>query len=135
MAFKMDVKAESGINKYSKFYEDAVRIQKEILGPYHPEIASMLWNVGISQLKIGCIDEAMDSFMETLLIRRLILGNDHSDIAEILHKIGEIFELKGENHKALNFFTKHYVWKKRMRKRPLSMSLSPFKILLIFIIY
>jgi len=62
--------ATGAYDKAFKFYEDAVRIQKEILGPYHPEIASMLWNVGISQLKIGCIDEAMDSFMETLLIRR-----------------------------------------------------------------
>jgi len=103
-------------------FEKAVQIQKEFFGEYHPQVADMMCNIGVARLEIGRVNEALDNFMEALLIRRLVFGNDHSIVAELLFRIVQIHELKGEQEEALNVFneTLHVVKK----DNPLSVAVA-----------
>ena len=70
----------------------------------HLDLAEMLVKVSDIQLEAGKLKDAMDNYLEALMIQRIVHGNIHSDTSKILFKIGFIHKAKSEYPEALNCF-------------------------------
>ena len=116
-----------GLIKYESSPIDAMKIlhcsikeQQDFLGEFHPDIAQMYLKVGKLQLKSDMKDNAVNSFLQALMIVRISRGNNNAEIGEILYNIGLYHKDKGEYVEALNSFdqsldiTKHFQCKEGM---------------------
>ena len=61
-------------------------------------------NIRQFQLEIGKLEEAMDNFLEALLILRMVFSNNHSKVAKCLYYIGLIHETRSEFSDSINVF-------------------------------
>jgi len=80
----------------------AANEQRSELGNFHPDVADMCLQVGNFQLEIGELTDAMENYLEALMIIRQIHGNTHSKTCEALHKIGCIHQERGEYTEAID---------------------------------
>ena len=87
-----------------EYFDLAITEQQAVYDDYHPDIAEMRMNIGQFQLEIGKLEEAMDNFLEALIILRMTFGNNHSKVAECLYGIGLIHEAKSEFSDSINVF-------------------------------
>lgn len=62
-------------------YIRALAIRKELLGPTHTDLATLLNNIGRVHYIEQQYDEALVVYEEALRIRRTLLGQDHLDVA------------------------------------------------------
>jgi tetratricopeptide (TPR) repeat protein len=77
-------------------------IAKSFLTDRHPSSANLystVWyNLGLIHNKLGCYTDAISAFEMSLELRKVMLGNDHPDIACLLYNIGvlqmELHDLK-----------------------------------------
>ena len=97
------------INYRQSLYENAMKsfglaiIEQQVAyEEFHPAVAEMYINVGKFQLEIGKLQDAMDSFLEALLILRMVFGNSYFKVAECLYLIGLIHESRADFEEALN---------------------------------
>ncbi len=58
-----------------------MQCQRDKHGPLHPDVASALHNVGISQLRAGSHADALATFEEAARIRKGSLGDEHPLVA------------------------------------------------------
>src|SRR5271157_3811196 len=89
--------------EYSKaepLYQEALRIQRKVLGAEHPETATTLNNLGELYRDAGEYDKAGPLLQEALRIRQKIFGLDHSDTAESLNNLAVLYKAMGEYDKA-----------------------------------
>lgn len=92
-------------------YQDAIRafrmslgLRKKMLGPEHPDIACLLYNIGVLQMEQQEINEAHKSFLEALRIRRLASAGQLNDqqIVKTLEKLSSLLKARGRIEKALD---------------------------------
>ena len=83
-------------------FDLAITEYNAVYGDFHPIIAQVRVKIGTLQLEIGKLQNAMDNFLEALVILRMAFGNNHSKIAQCLHGIGLIHEAKAEHSDSLN---------------------------------
>ena len=74
-------------------------------GDFHPAVADVRMKVGTFQLEIGKLQDAMNNFLEALVILRMVFGNNHYKVAQCLYGIGLIHEAKAEFSEALGVFS------------------------------
>ena len=82
----------------------AIKEQQDASGEFHFDVAEMHLNIGKLQMEYGQIDDAMNNFLEALMIKRMVAGNNCYKVSEILYHIGFNHEMKGENSQALNAY-------------------------------
>ena len=71
-------------------------------GDFHPAVAEVRMKIGYLQLEIGKLQDAMNNFLEALVILRIVLGNENCKVAQCLYGIGLIHEAKAEFIESLN---------------------------------
>ena len=68
------------------------------------DIASSLNSIGLVLFKLKLHELAMQSFMESLKIRREILGDAHRDVAIIMYNIATIYLERGDEDEAMKYY-------------------------------
>ncbi len=76
-------------------YNDALEIQRKILGEGHPRVAISLHNLALLYRQQGRYSQAQDRLMQALSLRERILGPNHPDIAASLNELGSIYRAQG----------------------------------------
>ena len=91
------------VNHRQSFYKEAIDkfnlaiLEHEALhGEFDPIVAEIRIQTGQCQLEIGQLQDALDNFLQALIITRMTHGNNHSDEAKCLFGIGLIHEAKSE---------------------------------------
>jgi serine/threonine-protein kinase len=75
--------------------EEALRLQRQALGPEHPDVATSLSHLAeLAKLK-GDYAGSESLFREALAMRRKLLGNDRQEVAEILNNLGALLVDRG----------------------------------------
>jgi len=83
-------------------FEIAITEHLAAYGDFHPTVAQVRVKIGTLQLEIGKLCNAMDNFLEALVILRMVFGNNHSEVAQCLYAIALIHEAKAEHTESLN---------------------------------
>ena len=87
-----------------KYFEKAINASKEVQGQFSPDIAEMLFDVARFEIELGRTNEALPKLLESLMIRRLVFGNNHSLALETMCEIGKLHELEGDVLESLNIY-------------------------------
>ena len=90
--------------KALKYFERALKIEVEILGFAHSDVASTLFHMGQIHLQLGNLDEALKNFKQAFNIQRNSNGENDIAVAEILSSIGEVYAQRGDIHKSMQIF-------------------------------
>eukprot|EP00752_Nemacystus_decipiens_P005303 g4810.t1 len=77
-------------------YERSLAIREKVLGPDHPDVASILNNVALLLKSQGNYDDAKPLYERSLAIRERVLGPDHPDVASILNNVALLLESQGK---------------------------------------
>ena len=95
-------------------YDDAFELYQEALGVHRelsngnddPEVAALLYSVGLSLLKSGAYRLALSNFLESFCIRRALLCKGHGvvDLQESLWGLAKVSEELGEHGLALIYY-------------------------------
>lgn len=84
-------------------YQEALRLQRSVLGDNHRNVASALIESGMVRLKLGQLSEALSHFQQALRIQRHCLGDCHADVAITLGMAATAFERLGIYEEATKF--------------------------------
>ena len=87
-----------------KMHNLALEELRNAVGQYHLDVAEMLVKAADLQLETGKFANAMDNYLEALMIRRILHGKTHSKISEMLCKIRLIHKMNCEYSEVLNAF-------------------------------
>lgn len=84
-------------------FEMSLELRKVLLGNNHPDIACLLYNIGVLQMEQQHLDGASKSFREALRIRRVGTAGQLSDLHVIktLEKLASLHKAKGNIEGAL----------------------------------
>ena len=85
-------------------FDLALTEQRNAIGKCNPGVAEMLAEVIDFQCEAGKLIDAIDKYLEALMIQRFVHGNTHSKVLDVLVKIGFIHKLKYEYKELLNAF-------------------------------
>jgi tetratricopeptide (TPR) repeat protein len=81
----------------------SLELRKALLGRDHPDVACLLYNIGVLQMEQQLLNEATSSFREALRIRRVASAgqlNDHH-VVKTLEKLASLHKAKGNIEGAL----------------------------------
>ena len=73
-------------------------------GEFHPAVAEIRLRTGMLQLEIGRVQDALNNFLEALMVLRMDSGKNCSKAAECLYGIGLVHETRAEYSDSLNAF-------------------------------
>jgi tetratricopeptide (TPR) repeat protein len=85
-------------------YKESLRIERDNLGPDHPEVVLSLLHIGQEQQKSGVVEEALSCFLEALEIERGRVVKKELSIANILNLIGNIHLQQGNIGKMMSSY-------------------------------
>ena len=85
-------------------YRKALAIRETALGPYHPEVATSLHQIGDVLRASGKFDDADMCYEKALCIREHELGATSTEVAETLGHRAEALRAKGDNDGAEPLF-------------------------------
>jgi Tfp pilus assembly protein PilF len=88
------------------FYEKALAIQQQSLGPNHPDLAVSYNNIGTAYDSMGDYPKALSSYEKALAIQQQSLGPNHPDLAVSYNNIGTAYDSMGDYPKALSSYEK-----------------------------
>ena len=77
------------------YYERALAIYEQVLGPDHPDTARSLNNLGYLLQAMGNLGEARPYYERALAIYEKALGPDHPDTARSLNNLGSLLQTMG----------------------------------------
>jgi len=78
---------EGKLKEAVNYAKEAIKFSKNDFGINHYYTATLIENLGIIQYELSMYEDAKDSFVEVLNIRKTSLKEDHIDIAESLNYI------------------------------------------------
>ena len=87
------------------YYEQALAIWEQALGPEHPTIVSSLNYLGTALFEQAEYTRARQCHEQALRISERLLGNDHIDTAHSLHFLGIVLWAQGEYPQAREYLT------------------------------
>jgi serine/threonine-protein kinase len=88
-----------GMGDYSQAGATAERvlaIREPLLGPDHPDVGSVLDNIGISRHQAGELQQARELHERAIEIARRALGPEHPDVAMSLHNLALVYRDLGD---------------------------------------
>ena len=77
-------------------YREALEIQRRLLGPSHPEVGTLLNNLGVLMNASGRYVEAEATHREALRVRQAALGPGHPYVANSLLNLAHSLESRGD---------------------------------------
>lgn len=83
------------------YYEKALKIDQEVFGEMHPNVADCYNNIGMALHEKGDYDAALKNHKKALKIDQLALGKKHPKVAIRYNNIGMTLKAKGEYDAAL----------------------------------
>jgi CHAT domain-containing protein len=86
------------------YYEQALAINRKVLGEEHPAMATSLNQLGALLRAMGDFSGARPYYEQALAIRRKVLGEEHPDTANSLNNLGDLFWAIGDIAQAVTFF-------------------------------
>ena len=103
------------VNYRQSFYKEAIDKFNVAIIEYQalheesdPIVAEIRMQAGKCQLEIGQLQDALDNFLQALIIIRMTYGNSHSGAAQCLFGIGLIHEAKSEFEDAFDVLHQAY---------------------------
>jgi len=104
-----------------KIFDFAIKEQRKIVGDFHPDLAAMYVKVADLQVEIGRLKDAMNNYLEALIITRMTYGSTHSMVFQILQRIGFLHKAQGEYEASLNSFYQAIDVLRKIKEEDLSM--------------
>ncbi|MEE1001122.1 MAG: tetratricopeptide repeat protein [Bacteroidales bacterium] len=100
-----NVYSESGnYVKALEYYNESLKIKKEVLGENHTVTATSYGNIGNVYSKSGNYVKALEYYNESLKIKKVTLGENHPDTAMSYNNIGVVYSLLKDYDKALEYY-------------------------------
>ena len=87
-----------------ELFNISVKELRATCGNFHRDVAEIHLKIADLQKEIGKLKDAMDNYLEALIILRMNCGNIHQEVFEVLCKIGFIHKAKDEYHASSNSF-------------------------------
>jgi tetratricopeptide (TPR) repeat protein len=94
---------EGDLNGALSYTQRALRIDEEVYGPDHPEVATDANNIGAILDAEGDLDGALSYTQRALKIDEKVYGPDHPEVATDANNIGQILKAKGDLDGALSY--------------------------------
>ena len=88
-----------------EFYDKTFKMRKNILGEYHPEIATCYHNIGATNDALGNHEKAVSSYEKALTVLWKLDLEDTAEIARTYNNLGETYNRLGDYNKSLEL---HY---------------------------
>ena len=84
-------------------FQMSLGLRRVMLGPDHPDVACLLYNIGVLQMEQQLLRHATDSFREALRIRRVAATGQLNDchVVKTLQKLASLHKAKGNIEGAL----------------------------------
>ena len=86
--------------------EKALKIDKEVFGPDHPNVAIRVNNLGIVLRDLGDFQEAKNCFERAIRIEEKVHGQDHPQVAIFVNNLGLVLRDLDDFQEAKNCFEK-----------------------------
>ena len=93
----------SNVQQAKEYYERALSLQLNTLGPDHVDVAYTYLNMGNLRCMLGDNLQAKECFEHALSIRLSKLGPEHVDVASIYHCMGILHRNLGDNQQAKKY--------------------------------
>ena len=94
----------SDYQQAKEYYELALSIQRNTLGPDHVDVARTYHNMGNLYRNLGGNQQAMEYYERALSIKLNELGPDHVDVAGTYHSMGNVHSYLGNNQQAMEYY-------------------------------
>ena len=94
----------SDYQQAKEYFERALSIQLNTLGPDHVDVARTYHNMGILHCNLGNNQQAKKYCERALSIRLNKLGPDHVDVARTCHNMGNVHRHLGDNQQAKKYY-------------------------------
>ena len=94
----------SDYQQAKEYYELALSIQLNKLGPDHVDVARTYHNMGNLYRNLGGNQQAMEYYERALSIKLNELGPDHVDVAGTYHSMGNVHSYLGNNQQAMEYY-------------------------------
>jgi tetratricopeptide (TPR) repeat protein/tRNA A-37 threonylcarbamoyl transferase component Bud32 len=86
------------------YYEGALTLTEEALGPRHPDVAALLDNIGGVLHRQGKSEQALAHSRRALALFEEVLGPRHPSVALVLNNVGAMLKEQGELEAALTHY-------------------------------
>ena len=85
-------------DKAIRSFQISLKLRQKMLGPDHPDVACLLYNIGVLQMEQKQLDGAYVSLRETLRIRQSKGDSQLNDkhVTKALERLASLFETKGD---------------------------------------
>mmetsp|Transcript_25569 Transcript_25569/g.30938 ORF Transcript_25569/g.30938 Transcript_25569/m.30938 type:complete len:385 (+) Transcript_25569:17-1171(+) len=93
--------AKRSLEQALYYFKTSISVIKMIQGEFHPDVATLYFDVGTMQMLMGRTNLAMQSFQESLTITQLVFGNSSEKVIETKLQIANIHDARGEHDNAL----------------------------------
>ena len=94
----------SDYQQAKEYFERALSIQRNTLGPDHVDVACTYHNMGNLYRNLGGNQQAMKYYERALSIKLNKLGRDHVDVASTCHSMGNVHGYLGNNQQAMEYY-------------------------------
>lgn len=99
------------LGKYDKAimsFQISLKLRREMLGTDHPDVACLLYNIGVLQMEQKQLQGAYESLHETLRIRQMKGDSQLNDkhVIKALERLASLFETKGDFDHAIEVLRK-----------------------------
>lgn len=112
-ALRADINLQGGEYFRLGMYDEAevaftkvLEMIEEELGGEHPDVATVLNNLGMVQANRGALDEAFASLQRALVVRETILGGNDESLVTPLNNLGLICKRRKDLEGSINYFTR-----------------------------
>jgi tetratricopeptide (TPR) repeat protein len=90
--------------KAIEYYKQALVILIEAYGEQHPQVATVLNNLGSSWYSLGDHRKAIAYYEQALAIDETVFGRDNPNVAIRLNNLGSIWKTLGDYRKAVGYY-------------------------------
>ena len=96
------------------YYEQALAINRKVLGEEHPDTAQSLNNLGALLRATGDYAAARPYYEQALAIRKKVLGEEHPDTASSLNNLGALLRATGDYDGARPYYEQALAIRKKV---------------------
>ncbi|NIM18544.1 MAG: tetratricopeptide repeat protein [Candidatus Aminicenantes bacterium] len=90
------------------YYEQALKIDRNVYGQEHPAVAIRLNNLGEAWRVLGEPKKAIEYYEQALTIFKKVYGENHPNVASALNNLGVIYLQQGQKEKAKAYLEQAY---------------------------
>jgi tetratricopeptide (TPR) repeat protein/tRNA A-37 threonylcarbamoyl transferase component Bud32 len=104
------------------YFQDALAIWEEAVGPRHRFVADVLLQIGSVLARQGKLDDALTHHRRALDIKEATLGPLHPDVARVLVLTGDVLHAQGRHDEAMTHYQRAMTILDAARGRELSIA-------------